>query len=334
MRRLEGRAVVFPLRLLLPLLLFLLALLPACGKGPSPPVEDASIRVEVPASLEVEFGKAFPLAVVRTWRKDLAPEPWDDRLLSPLVLRLVEITARDDGERVEERRLFDAYAFSRGGVSVPAPRFRASSRRGGPEREASAPPIALRVVSALDPESAGAAELPGDPLPPPRPPFPWARWAAAAAAALAVFAGAAALLARRRRRRRRAAEPQSEPFPPEPDPPHVRALERLDRLKTMDPRTDAENEAFHVEAAAILRDYVAERFTVRANEMTTEETLRSFHLLEPRRGSDLSDALRRCDLVKFAAHAPDASDRGRVIEAAGSFIGGTRSNGAPDEVAR
>lgn len=163
-------------------------------------------------------------------------------------------------------------------------------------------PVALRVTRALDPERPGPAELPGGPL---ATPFPWLPWSFAAAVAL----GALFLLVRLRRRR---PAPPAAP-PPEPRPgPHVRALERIGQL-----RTEPDVERFFVEAAALLREYAGERFEVRAREMTTEQLTAAVG------DARLEEALRSCDLVKFARFAPDASERARVLDRAEAFVRGT-----------
>jgi hypothetical protein len=166
----------------------------------------------------------------------------------------------------------------------------------------------------FDPASPGPVELPGEPM---NEPFPWRPVAASAAAALV----AAALVARRTRR---AASPPSAvlaaPAPVSAEPPHVAALRRIERLRAQTPRTPDD----HVETAAIVRDYVRERFGVRAGERTTEELLGAPEL-PPAARPALAAVLRSCDLVKFARDEPCAAARAALFDAAEAFVRGTAS---------
>ncbi len=316
--------------------LLVLAPSAACGGGsPRPPIpdEELSLRIHAEAG-EVELGRAFPLTVVRVWAKDLEPEPWRDELLAPLVVRPVEATRREDGRRVEETRRFQAYAFHRERVVVPAPSFRARPEGGGPERVATGAALDIPVAPALPAGTAGEPELPGEPLPEPTvEPFPWVRWSARAGLLLVALVLGGAI--RSRMRRARALQEGPAPLAPPVPPvlPHVRALERLQRLRALEPQGSGEIEAYHVEASALLRDYLEERFAIRSRERTTQEllaapeTTRAAQAL-PR--SLLSQALSHCDLVKFARHPSGAPDRARLVEAAERFVVETR----PEEARR
>ena len=263
-------------------LLLFLTLAAACGE--ETPIPDVPRRITAGAP-EVELGKAFPLTVVRTWSRGQAPAAWNDEALAPLEVRLVETSRREDERRVEETRRYRGHAFSLADVSVPG--------------------LELRVKRALDPATPGPAELPGEPLPEPF--SRWPTWTAVGVALVAAFV----LL----RRRRQAPAPPPAPAPaPETSPPapHLRALERLDRLRRQQPRGHDEVSAYYVEASALVRDYVAERFAVHASVMTTEELTE----LE----APLARVLPDCDLVKFARHAPTASEREQLLDRAETFV--------------
>jgi hypothetical protein len=262
-------------------LLLLLALAAACGEEAPIPAAPLTITAAAP---EVELGKAFPLTVVRTWSKGHTPAPWDDAALAPLEVRLLETSRREDGRRVEETRRYRGYAFSLTDVRLPG--------------------LELRVKRALDPKSPGPAELPGEPLP--EPTSRWPLWAVGAA-----LLGAFVLLLRRRRAPPTLAAPAPAPEPPPPGP-HVLALERIDRLRGQEPHGRDEISAFYIEASGLLRDYVGERFNVRADVMTTEE------LIEIQ--ASLARVLPDCDLVKFARHEPTASERERLLDRAEAFV--------------
>ena len=262
-------------------LLLALALAGACAD--ETPIPDVPLEISA-GTAEVELGKAFPLTVVRTWRRGRTPAAWDDEALAPLAVRLLETTHRENDRRVEETRRYRGYAFSLTDVRVPG--------------------LELRVKRALDPATPGPAELPGEPLP--EPSSRWS-WAVVGAALLAAFV----LLLRRRRPPPAVAAPAPASAPPPPGP-HVRALERLARLRRQQPQGREEISAYYVEASGLVRDYVAERFDVPADVMTTEQLI---ELQAP-----LARVLPDCDLVKFARHAPDPSERERLLDAAESYV--------------
>jgi hypothetical protein len=284
-----------------PVLVLCLALAAACSDRAPIPAEDLALRITT-ATSDVELGRAFPLTVVRVWSRDLTPAVWRDDLLAPLALKPVDVSRREDGARVEETRHFDAYAFLPGDVTVPAPSFRARPRTGGPERVVTAEPLALTVRPALDPENPGPVELPGGPV---RPPFPWLAWSlglAAAVAALVVFL---------RMQRARPAPPAPAPAAPPPPGPHERALARLAALRG---RAAGDAEPFYVEAADIVREYVGERFRLRAAEMTSEELVAALP------HGQLETFLRICDLVKFAGARPGPAARASALDQAEAIV--------------
>lgn len=263
-------------------LLLTLALAAACGDAT--PIAARPLRITAGAPA-VELGKAFPLTVVRTWSKGQAPAAWDDAALAPLEVRLLERSRREDSRRVEETLRYEGYAFSLADIRAPG--------------------LELRVQRALDPETPGPAELPGEPLPEPAPRWPFR------AALGAVLIAAFVLLLRRRRRPPAVAAPAPVVEPPAPGP-HVLALERLARLRGRQPQGREELTAYHVEASGIVRDYVGERFAVHADVMTTEE------LIE--RSAPLARVLPPCDLVKFARHLATAAERERLLDAAEAYV--------------
>jgi hypothetical protein len=82
-------------------------------------------------------------------------------------------------------------------------------------------------------------------------------------------------------------------------------------------------EAFHAAAAAVMRDYVGERFAVPARERTTGELLRAEAIVRAVQEEDLAllaQVLRQCDLVKFARYLPDDAARSRLLTMAEQFV--------------
>jgi hypothetical protein len=297
-----------------PALVLGLAAALACARQPPIADQDLLLRV-IPGAGEVELGQPFPLTVMRVWRRDLVPVDWSDQALSPLVARLVSCARREDDRHVEETRHYQCQAFSLADVTLPALPFKARARDGGTERVASSDSFTLRVKPSLAREAPGPAEPPGDLL---QEPFPWRLWSLRGA--LAVVAFAMLLVALRRRRPLvPAAAPPSAPAVT----PHARARARLQRLLAQEPDGSAAIEAYYVEVSALVRDYLEERFAVRAPEMTTQEFLaahETMRALEASHRAMLGDFLARCDLVKFASLVPEAEDRKRVLAAAERFL--------------
>ena len=263
------------------LVLSLLSAVAACGDGA--PIGDVPLRITA-AVREVPLGRAFALEVVRTWSAGRAPD-WSDEALAPLHVRLVEAARRESEGRVEETRRYEAYAFSLADLAQP---------------------VELRVTRALDPTAPGPVELP---VAPSSGATPWAALLAAALGAMALF-----LYARRLRRPR--PEPQAPTLPEAVTPgPHVRALERIARLRVSEPQGYEETQAYYLEASGLVRDYVRERFALMTAVLTTEELLaRSTHR------DALAGVLGHCDAVKFARHAATAPERGRMLDRAETFL--------------
>ena len=307
-------------RLLLPLL----ALLAGCDGGP--PIPETDLRLTVVSGAEpVAPGQGFPLTVVRVWDKTLLPSEWSDAVLSPLVLRLVDATRREDGARVEETRRYRAYAFGLGDVLVPAPTFVARPRAGGLEQRVAADGLRIRVRPAVDPEAPGTPEIPDDLL---EERARWGPWALGGAALTALVL--AAILVRRRRR----APPSVPSVPvagPPPETPDAAALRALAGLRT--DATDAPDglRATFSAASDVVRTYVGLRFGVRAMERTSEELLRE----TPAGGASgasvregLRGVLAPCDAVKFANVLPSLEARAHLFAAAEGFVRATAAGGA------
>ena len=272
--------------------LLILTALAACGEARGIPADAPPLVIRAGTGSgtgtgtgEVELGKAFPLTVVRTWRREQPPGEWSDALLAPLLVQPGETTLRQDERNVEETRRYRAYAFSLEPVKV-------------------AGVFELRVRRALDPGHPGPAELPREARQRAR---SWIGWMAAAAAALL----AAIVVARRRRRRE--APVQVEPRPEgKIVPAHLRALDRIERLRGRRPASRDQIEAYYGEAAALVRDFVADRFRADTSSLTSEDLLT--------RHPSLAGALRHCDLVRFARHDPTTTEREAMLSSLEAYV--------------
>jgi hypothetical protein len=292
-----------------------LAALAGTGCGDATPLPARDLALTITAGDDVEFGRGFPLTIEREWSVDLTPEAWRDEALAPLRLVVLETRRRSDGRRVLETRRCRAHAFVAGRVELPAVPFHATDRAGATRSVASAP-LVLDVRSSLA-DPASAAELP-DELLLPRSPFTPARLAVAVALLVAALVVALVVARRVARRRRRAVAPAPAPAPAARADPRERVLAELARLRASEARDEPAQEAFHVEAAALLKGYVAAAFSLPALERTTEEIAAG--------ASDRFDAatlarlLARCDRVKFARGTSEAATRTEWLDGAVRFV--------------
>jgi LPXTG-motif cell wall-anchored protein len=145
----------------------------------------------------------------------------------------------------------------------------------------------------------------------------WIHWSIAAGGAVLVAAAAVVLL---RRRKKKAAIPT---------PPEEIAYEALRRLVALNLVEQGKIELFFVILSAILREYVENRFQVRAPERTTEEFLEEAvrHPALTAYGATLSEFLVLCDRVKFARYEPEAAAIQGAFDVTKQFLSETTTHG-------
>ena len=107
------------------------------------------------------------------------------------------------------------------------------------------------------------------------------------------------------------------------------ARSRLDQLLDAGSSTPRDVEKFYVTLSSIVRQYLEDRFELRAPDLTTEEFLVSV-VDAPDLSSDhqhlLQSFLNHADLVKFARILPSTEDVERSIDSAVRFLDETRDN--------
>ena len=119
-------------------------------------------------------------------------------------------------------------------------------------------------------------------------------------------------------RKRRRPAGASHPVPPPPTAVEI-ALAALQRLRQDNPPV----ELFYTRLSDIVRQFLENRFSVRAPERTTEEFLVEVAqgaALTPQHRELLGTFLGEADLVKFARHRPGPEDRARAFAAAEKFV--------------
>jgi len=114
--------------------------------------------------------------------------------------------------------------------------------------------------------------------------------------------------------------------------PYENALDRLEEVRAlMQPENARE---FSIAVSEIVRQYIEERFQVRAARRTTEEFLHD--LLEPSDAllrthrSLLGDFLRHCDLAKFARWILSIDEMDTMLRSAHKFVLQTGRPPAPE----
>jgi len=116
---------------------------------------------------------------------------------------------------------------------------------------------------------------------------------------------------------------------PPPLTPCELAIRALQQLREENPPV----EEFYTRLSDIVRHYLEGRFRLRAPERTTEEFLYEVsqnNTLAQEHKELLGAFLQESDLVKFARHHPEETDRQRALEAAEKFVRDTQPQ--PQEV--
>lgn len=178
--------------------------------------------------------------------------------------------------------------------------------------------IPFEVASVLPDADAKNLKPPLGELAPLEPAAParWPIWVAIGVLLLAIipFIVRAIMAARRRQRRRSAYDV---------------ATSRLGKLLRCPRRTEEEIVRFFVGLSFIIRQYIEDRFEMRAPELTTEEFLASIGQ-SPDFSSEhqglLREFLKQADLVKFARAKPSDDEIQRSIEHVRRFLEDTREN--------
>ncbi|MGN0880198.1 MAG: hypothetical protein ACI4WT_12215 [Oligosphaeraceae bacterium] len=141
--------------------------------------------------------------------------------------------------------------------------------------------------------------------------------ALATIAALAILAAIARWLLKRWRHHR-------QHLLPPPPPPHTIAFRRLDDLLAQHLVPNGQFREFYNAISTILRDYIEQRFAIRAPEQTTEEFLavlqREPERLAPAHHQLLQQFLAHTDLVKYARATPSPQEISQTIADTRAFI--------------
>jgi hypothetical protein len=100
------------------------------------------------------------------------------------------------------------------------------------------------------------------------------------------------------------------------EPAHLIALRRLEAIRKANYLANRDFKTYYSELSECVREYMENRFQIRALEMTTEEFLTylsTSHRLKPEYEMILKDFLNSSDLVKFAKHLPLLEEADRSL---------------------
>jgi hypothetical protein len=225
----------------------------------------------------------------------------------------VELVQANRSSSLANQVTYDAQIFAIGTEGrIPEIEIRYRSKDGSEDSIRSAP-VAMNVVSSLDPNEQNPA--PADFAPPVAVTVSRAFWIASSVAGLLLIA-LIVLLVRRIRFPKKPKDVQVTPaITPEED-----ALQGLDRLAAA--RTALDPRAFYIQLTQILKQYLERRLEAPVLEMTSTETLAfvKVHSWTSPHAVALRDLVTSADLVKFGGSS-DASNAERQIQLVRELIG-------------
>ncbi len=111
------------------------------------------------------------------------------------------------------------------------------------------------------------------------------------------------------------------------EPAHIIALRRLEAIRNANYLADGDFKNYYSELSECVREYMENRFQIRALEMTTEEFLNYLSTnrrLQLEYQMILKDFLNSSDLVKFAKHLPVREEADRALAIIHQLIEATK----------
>ncbi|WP_297090515.1 hypothetical protein [uncultured Draconibacterium sp.] len=112
------------------------------------------------------------------------------------------------------------------------------------------------------------------------------------------------------------------------EPAHIVALRELDRIKAEKIWQKGKTKQYYSELTDTLREYIEDRFGIRALEQTSDETIESFRvqkgLVSDKNFGNLTQLLQLADLVKFAKFQPLPDDDNVSLMNAYFFVNDTK----------
>ncbi len=217
---------------------------------------------------------------------------------------------------VVTKRLYELEPFLSGEYKIP-PMEVAFYQEGDSTRHSLSSDTIAVVVKSLLPADKASLDI-NDIAPPEKFPFGW-RNVLIVIGCVAAAAAAFIILWKRRRIREKFVPPLSA---------HEVAYRKLEALLARRLIEEKLYREFTAEVADVLREYIEDRFALKAPERTTEEFLVEVSPALPvdaRKKDILGQFLVHCDLVKFAALEPSIEDVERTFATCKDFIEATKA---------
>ncbi len=109
-------------------------------------------------------------------------------------------------------------------------------------------------------------------------------------------------------------------------PAHITALEKLEKLKNEKLWQEGKLKQYHSSLTDIIREYIENRFKIKALEQTTDEIIIGFRsvAIDEDSKAKLKQVLILADLVKFAKELPLPNENEMSMNNAFDFINGTK----------
>lgn len=111
-------------------------------------------------------------------------------------------------------------------------------------------------------------------------------------------------------------------------PPHIIAIEALKRLKEDQLLEKEDFDLYHQKLNMILREYIENRFNIKAPEQTTEEflyELSNTNVIKDEHNQILKDFLTTSDLIRFAKYTPPVEYHEEAFSICEKFVKTTSS---------
>ncbi len=112
------------------------------------------------------------------------------------------------------------------------------------------------------------------------------------------------------------------------DPPHVIALKKLAAIQKMAFSTEQEIIKTYTEISYVIREYLENRFFIRALEMPTRDIIDSLPdigITETIK-MQLEETLQKLDIIKFANQLPETEEKNRILDTAEKIINETKTD--------
>lgn len=112
--------------------------------------------------------------------------------------------------------------------------------------------------------------------------------------------------------------------------PHEKAMQKIEKIKADHLGEDADQKEYYTELTDTLRQYLEDRFGIKAKEMTSSEIINRLENEEDKTKIDeLREVFRTADLVKFAKYSVQDNINDLYLTTVVQFIDSTKEDDAP-----